>query len=1024
MRPRWNWCSLGSGFYSVALALLLGGCGLVAKEELPKKKFNLRPGGTETVREILSTQPKLIRGADAGLVSYETHTKNIFKKYCASCHASGGAAKSKIFSTYEFQSALPHPAAWDAVVSTVFSGAMPSGGMPRPDFAEVETLKKWKALGYPQDAAAARAALAATSKGTSQSASATDQRPSTDAIVLRPTWDDNIGPLFAVRCVSCHDLKSGRTRLDVYALPEEGGTSLEAKWRAVGLKVSKREMPPGTPLSDDEILVVQRWLADGAPKSAGVASSIPPIVLPAVTPLAPPEKVDLTAVMQPTFQQHILPLMRYHCTSCHSGLTPPGNLRLDVFDDPLSSRTPLQRWSSVDVQLHFQTMPPKGYEALTAGNFAAWKRWVTAGFPESATPPAQALTCNVPDDAPLSLITKRRLDNVVRDLLWSAEIPVGIPTGDNLPWWATPPSDLWTNMGYFGTEHAQTTGALEHIPESVSRYAFAGSDEEPSFESVRGRWYFADDTAKVVSVTALRRQDTCLLNLSDNVIDNWTTNRATSITQAQPCVRSLLSSLGSRAYRRPLSTAEMEKSYGLFLVGQEGGGFEDGMRHALRAFLSSPYFLYKVELGEEVPGQVRSQLTDYEIAARLSFLLLGSSPDASLRAAAADPAKPLRSPQGRLAQVERLISKKQYVYDRDITQIPSIYLSQEEKDRLASGKHPRQTSLFRAQVLDDFTRQWLELDNVPDFASRAEYLLGASLKNELTQSQDTARELQNDARGEVHSLVHEALVERRGKFADLYTSTFYRARGGSKLNELYGVDATVVGTSEDPAMNSWNAFFRMNLPARQGILTRAGVVAQNRDVTIPVFRGRFVRTNLLCEPIHFPSGEQLRLLGITPNELVAGSADPRLPSRKQWEDRTAPPQCMTCHSRINGIGFALETLDSVGRFRTAEKVYNSSGAVTTTHPLDAKAQAFISLSSEAPVDGPYELQNALAQSDAANRCAVQKWFEHSSGRSAKPIDRCAVDQAHSRQMAPTDGGFLGMLKATISDPAFVTRRTQ
>jgi hypothetical protein len=95
----------------------------------------------------------------------------------------------------------------------------------------------------------------------------------------------------------------------------------------------------------------------------------------------------------------------------------------------------------------------------------------------------------------------------------------------------------------------------------------------------------------------------------------------------------LVSTLGRRAFRRPLSDAEQTKYEGVFALGEElyGAGFERGAALVIRALLVSPHFLYRTEL-----GPAGEPLTGYEVASKLSFWLLGTAPsDALLDSAAA-----------------------------------------------------------------------------------------------------------------------------------------------------------------------------------------------------------------------------------------------------------------------------------------------------------------------------------------------------------------------------------------------------
>jgi hypothetical protein len=89
----------------------------------------------------------------------------------------------------------------------------------------------------------------------------------------------------------------------------------------------------------------------------------------------------------------------------------------------------------------------------------------------------------------------------------------------------------------------------------------------------------------------------------------------------------LVQTLGRRAFRRPLTADEQTKYEGVFALGERlyGPGFENGAALVVRALLQSPHFLYRTELGP--PGEA---LSGYEIASKLSFWLLGTTPSDAL----------------------------------------------------------------------------------------------------------------------------------------------------------------------------------------------------------------------------------------------------------------------------------------------------------------------------------------------------------------------------------------------------------
>ena len=95
----------------------------------------------------------------------------------------------------------------------------------------------------------------------------------------------------------------------------------------------------------------------------------------------------------------------------------------------------------------------------------------------------------------------------------------------------------------------------------------------------------------------------------------------------EDCFREFIASFGRRALRRPLTDAEVDRYAGLIAYGVDEGDFWAAVAAGIRAFLQHPSFLYRVELGEPIdnqPGLFR--LDAFEVGARLSYLLVGSTP--------------------------------------------------------------------------------------------------------------------------------------------------------------------------------------------------------------------------------------------------------------------------------------------------------------------------------------------------------------------------------------------------------------
>lgn len=111
-------------------------------------------------------------------------------------------------------------------------------------------------------------------------------------------------------------------------------------------------------------------------------------------------------------------------------------------------------------------------------------------------------------------------------------------------------------------------------------------------------------------------------------------------------VRKIVADLARRTYRRPVTDKEVDELVNLIArVQKDGDSFEEGLCLAIQRLLISPYFLFRVE---KAP-----QLSQHELAARLSYFLWSSMPDEELLRCA-DEGK-LRQPEVLEAQVRRML---------------------------------------------------------------------------------------------------------------------------------------------------------------------------------------------------------------------------------------------------------------------------------------------------------------------------------------------------------------------------------
>ncbi len=348
--------------------------------------------------------------------------------------------------------------------------------------------------------------------------------------------------------------------------------------------------------------------------------------------------------------------------------------------------------------------------------------------------------------------------------------------------------------------------------------------------------------------------------------------------------------------------------------------FADAIDLMVKAFVMAPSFLYRTELGPrnltantagDYPDTV---LTGDEVATQLGFLLLGSTPDAGLLAAADSGA--LDTPAGILAEIDRLLA------------LPPT----------------------KARATGMVTR-WLGVDQVADKA-KAPALLSPLAAADQDQAAITAalRTSWDDA------VTATLWSSPPGKVTDLLTAqTFY---ADWRLATLYGFphDAAV-----DPAFHplTWPA-----VQPRAGVLTHPAflwAISAQAQVD-PVMRGQAVHRDFLCaDPVPFepPGASMAEVAVIQMGDSEATHSDARLASGKLCAEG--------CHTELDPYGRLLHAFDAAGNFRTVDEVgrpIDTSAKLTDTSPLGAMT-----------FSGPVDFAAALVSSKVFAGCAVQRLFE-------------------------------------------------
>jgi hypothetical protein len=121
----------------------------------------------------------------------------------------------------------------------------------------------------------------------------------------------------------------------------------------------------------------------------------------------------------------------------------------------------------------------------------------------------------------------------------------------------------------------------------------------------------------------------------------------------EPCARTILSTLATRAYRRPVTDDDVQTLMGFYRAGRADADFDAGIQRGLERILAAPSFLFRVEREPRQAAASAYRLGDLDLASRLSFFLWGSVPDEELLKTAVRGT--LQDPASLERQVQRML---------------------------------------------------------------------------------------------------------------------------------------------------------------------------------------------------------------------------------------------------------------------------------------------------------------------------------------------------------------------------------
>lgn len=320
------------------------------------------------------------------------------------------------------------------------------------------------------------------------------------------------------------------------------------------------------------------------------------------------------------------------------------------------------------------------------------------------------------------------------------------------------------------------------------------------------------------------------------------------------CAKRILATVMRRAYRRPVTDADLTAPLRFYKDARKDAGFETGIEMALRSVLVSPEFLFRVEQDPAgvAPGSAYA-VSNLELASRLSFFLWSSIPDDELLDAAAR--GKLKTPAVLEHQVRRMLA--------------------DARSRM---------------LVTNFADQWLYLRNL------------SSTTPDMRLFPDFDDNLRQAFRKETELFVESIMREDRNVLDLLsanYTFVNERLAKHYGIPNVYGSRFRRVTFGEDS--------MRGGLLRQGSILT----VTSYATRTSPVIRGKWILSNILGVP---PPPPPAFVPSLKENSGIGNNVT----MRQRMAQHRANPACSGCHQLMDPVGFSLENFDAVGRWRTVE----------------------------------------------------------------------------------------------------------
>jgi hypothetical protein len=413
--------------------------------------------------------------------------------------------------------------------------------------------------------------------------------------------------------------------------------------------------------------------------------------------------------------------------------------------------------------------------------------------------------------------------------------------------------EQWENtvVDLFG--YAEPTGKSESFPADPQTSGFLFDNNGESLQVVQALWTAYQRAAEEVAADVVSSPSRLAALLPADTGDS--SARA----------RSFIETFGRRAYRRPLTKAEVDDLMAVYDAAPANNSstpaFEAGIEQVIAALLQSPFFLYRIESSTKKDASGAIPLSGYEQASRLSFLLTNSMPDDALLDAAE---------QGKLAKASGVET--------------------EARRLLKTPRAEKTVTRFFQAFLD--VGKWSKINPLPN------------------QFPDAPSGFADLARQENERFIQYLFSSGAG-YREVLTSneTFVN----QDLAKLYGLSGSFGESFERVTLDPTE---------RRGVFTQLGFLAANATSVDPdpIHRGAFLARRVACLGLSAPPD------GVPPLP-PAGDLSNRQNVEAHTEQPGS--NCAGCHATmINPLGFPFEHYDAIGKWRTADNGHPIDTATT------------------------------------------------------------------------------------------------